>query len=610
MAGRDRNEQILLKRVTREVCDRRQQSLHHRILLPLADGDVACPPLLPQGYSLHRTDGNLVTDWAGGAIGHLFAQPDINGRLMITGPAGIGKTTALLALAAEQLQRVSDDPQAPIPVLFHLSSWCVEQQSFEDWLQTELTVKYGVSPTLSRQWWQSQNVYPLLDGLDTLSTQHQETAIQHLNAWLADHPHPVVVSCRRASGDRTPSPLALNGILALQPLTNAQLETGLIALHLDSLWRQLQTYPEWLELVRIPLWLNLCIALRDSLDFADWQRSHNHSNLRDYVLNSFIGQQLHTPLENAATPAPLLPTAQQTRHWLGWLAQYLHQQSKHEFLIEDLQPTLLKSHQHIILYRLLGGVFLGGISGLVFGLFIGLGSGFLAALVVAILFLLRRGKDAITPMDSKPTMTSLMQFIIVRQLNPLLLFFVLGVGVSIFYADGISNFVFILSLLLLVGFILRLIIALPSWLVGGFVFKFNHFLEADVQAQAEPNSGIQETLRYVLRIGAMFIPLLVLLKILPLFWFGQQLGLNFLEATKVLKLAGIIAAIALWASIFDSAMICAQHLALRLVLFRAKVIPWNYTQFLDICCDRALLQRVEGRYQFIHHLVQEKFMTI
>ena len=48
---------------------------------------------------------------------------------------------------------------------------------------------------------------------------------------------------------------------------------------------------------------------------------------------------------------------------------------------------------------------------------------------------------------------------------------------------------------------------------------------------------------------------------------------------------------------------------MRLVLFAiAKVIPWNYAQFLDYCVERRLVQRVGGRYRFLHRELLEHFM--
>ena len=43
------------------------------------------------------------------------------------------------------------------------------------------------------------------------------------------------------------------------------------------------------------------------------------------------------------------------------------------------------------------------------------------------------------------------------------------------------------------------------------------------------------------------------------------------------------------------------------ILHRTNAIPWNYARFLNHCTERLLLQRVGGRYRFIHRLVQDRF---
>ena len=55
---------------------------------------------------------------------------------------------------------------------------------------------------------------------------------------------------------------------------------------------------------------------------------------------------------------------------------------------------------------------------------------------------------------------------------------------------------------------------------------------------------------------------------------------------------------------------CTQHLALRFALCQTDQIPWNYARFLNYCTDRLLLQRVGGRYRFIHRLVLERFAAM
>jgi len=53
-----------------------------------------------------------------------------------------------------------------------------------------------------------------------------------------------------------------------------------------------------------------------------------------------------------------------------------------------------------------------------------------------------------------------------------------------------------------------------------------------------------------------------------------------------------------------------QHLALRFTLYLKGYIPWNYARFLDYCTELLFLQRVGGRYRFIHRLLQEHFAAM
>ena len=50
---------------------------------------------------------------------------------------------------------------------------------------------------------------------------------------------------------------------------------------------------------------------------------------------------------------------------------------------------------------------------------------------------------------------------------------------------------------------------------------------------------------------------------------------------------------------------CVQHFTLRLVLWWRGVIPWQYARFLDYATERMFLQRIGGRYRFIHELLRD-----
>jgi hypothetical protein len=50
-----------------------------------------------------------------------------------------------------------------------------------------------------------------------------------------------------------------------------------------------------------------------------------------------------------------------------------------------------------------------------------------------------------------------------------------------------------------------------------------------------------------------------------------------------------------------------QHVALRLVLWSNGYAPPRYDLLLNYCTERLLLQRIGGRYRFMHRTLQEYF---
>ena len=59
--------------------------------------------------------------------------------------------------------------------------------------------------------------------------------------------------------------------------------------------------------------------------------------------------------------------------------------------------------------------------------------------------------------------------------------------------------------------------------------------------------------------------------------------------------------------IYVGGLACLQHLVLRLIFKYNKVMPWNYTKFLDYATEIGFLEREGGRYRFINDSVQAYF---
>ncbi|GAB4345398.1 MAG: hypothetical protein OHK0047_38730 [Leptolyngbyaceae cyanobacterium] len=180
---RPRNELLLLQAVKEEVASRLQQSLHNAVLLNL--GKQSQPEQVKRPWDAEVKIGSrpaapLPEDTT---ILDVFEQPDIAGKLLILGEPGSGKTTTMLDLAQALIEKAATDSQQLIPVLVNLSSWKDPKQEMEAWLIEELKSKYGVRKDIGKKWLEEKQLLPLLDGLDEVKPEHQESCVQAINQW-------------------------------------------------------------------------------------------------------------------------------------------------------------------------------------------------------------------------------------------------------------------------------------------------------------------------------------------------------------------------------------------------------------------------------------------
>jgi hypothetical protein len=142
------------------------------------------------------------------------------GGLLILGASGAGKTTLLLELARELLDRAEHDAAHPIPVVFNLPSWALHPLPIAEWLIDELNGSYGVSRKVAREWVTSEEILPLLDGLDEVSAEQREACAKAINTFRSEHGLLPMAVCSRAGEYQTlTSRLRLPTAVVVQPLT-------------------------------------------------------------------------------------------------------------------------------------------------------------------------------------------------------------------------------------------------------------------------------------------------------------------------------------------------------------------------------------------------------
>src|SRR5262249_16136953 len=106
-----------------------------------------------------------------------------NGELLILGAPGAGKTPLLLELARNLLDHAEQGERQPMPVVFPLSSWATKQQPLGEWMIEELISKYQVPRQLADMWVETDQILPLLDGLDEVEALHRTKCIETINTY-------------------------------------------------------------------------------------------------------------------------------------------------------------------------------------------------------------------------------------------------------------------------------------------------------------------------------------------------------------------------------------------------------------------------------------------
>ena len=170
---------------------------------------------------------------------------------------------------------------------------------------------------------------------------------------------------------------------------------------------------------------------------------------------------------------------------------------------------------------------------------------------------------------------------------------------------------------LISGLISGLIFGLMAYLIGGLLGS-----EVDLSEKDSPNQGIRLSLRSGLIFGLIFglsgglIGRLIFeLHSMP---FGGPLGrLMFdLRNWSILMMGTSSRLIYELSAGFVFVLVfglrfglrsAIQHGVLRFVLFCWGYAPWNYARFLEQAVRHRFVQRVGGRYRFMHDLLRQHF---
>jgi len=515
-------------------------------------------------------------------------------KLLILGAPGSGKTTVMLELADELLNRAEKDlnqlinraeqnVHQPLPVVFKLSSWGNSKQKMATWLVQELNTKYQVPKVLGWNWIKKQQLLLLLDGLDEVRQERRKACIAAINEFNQVYGQTeMVVCCRIKDYQALKHRLRFQGALFLKPLTLEQIEGYLNSAgeNLIGVKTALATDTVLQELSQTPLMLSIMLLAYQgklSSDLVQTSIEDQYQNLFDNYIAQMLKRQRGEYNYSQETVI----------YWLGFLSQKMIQESQTLFLIENIQPTWLTHKTHTWIYRigvgLISGLVIEWVYGLTFGLIAGLLSlqmltGFLGGFILGLLGSLNPTIKLLEDLGVSWSWK--------RAWKPAILGFFSGPIVGLltwliadYFSLPVRNFLDTITISTTAGLGIAFIIALFAGLSSQVIQKRN-FL----------NQGIWLTAKRAL-IATIIVAILV---IFPL-------------AIKVddrfIPLAAFLGCVSLYAG----GLACIQHFIMRTILFSIGNSPWNYKHFLNFATDKRLLNRVGTSYQFIHDFLRQSF---
>lgn len=316
-----------------------ENSAENSILLNLGKRDASHQISNPWETVVRTTNGADQTMAPDASILDIFEQ--MNGKLLILGEPGGGKTTMLLELARELLNQADYDDAHPIPIVFNLSSWAEKQPPLEEWLVTELSDKYQVPKKVSSKWVENDELLLLLDGLDEVQAKARDACVKAINAYRTEHGFVDMVVCSRIHDyEDLSDQLLLNGAIVIQPLTDEQVQTYLqqfgptseMASHL------IESDSELAELARSPLMLNIIVQAYRDVSTETLPEAQTVEERRQQVFKLYVDNVLEDRRFGEYTPA-------QSRHFLSRIASAMQRKSMTIFQASKMEQDWFLSQR-------------------------------------------------------------------------------------------------------------------------------------------------------------------------------------------------------------------------------------------------------------------------
>jgi len=607
----ERNRGRMLELVKNSwVKDVLERSLNDEVLIELGLEEQGDAVLNRQGIELQTPGKPNRLLPPGTKVVDVFDE--MGQTLLILGEPGSGKTTTLLELARDTIDRAEEDPIQEIPVVFNLSSWTDPKKPIADWLVDELNTNYDIQRKVASEWIEHNDLLLLLDGLDEVLPERREACAAAINDFRSSDPGraPLVICCRSEEYEALTDRLDLEGAVCLQPLTAGRVDDYLdrIGQELAALRAALKDDPTLYELAQSPLMLSIMTLAYRGMSVHDLQPLETVDTRRKHIFDNYV-EHMFKPRTHRTIPDvsndPRLDderfSKEETIHWLSWLAKRMSQHGQTVFLIERMQPDWLPTRAQR--WIMAGGVavMIGLLFGMLFGALIGLATGLQELFVgvfVGVLFGIPLGLFHVLfsyDGDIKPVETLHFSW-------KAMILTAVGIGLLAWLSiwlciPGSDSF------------------RTPPMFVGLLFFGligavFAGLSKGEMVTTASPNEGIRRSARNALYIWLLFASFFGLFSVLIVGVLPGEIWLPGLVVVFLLGSSLGLVTIGLDSGLDYGGLACIQHLVLRIMLWRNGSAPLNYVRFLDCAADRIFLRKVGGGYIFVHRLLLEYFASL
>jgi flagellar biosynthesis GTPase FlhF len=648
-----RNRQNILTQMQTEVESRLTQSIHRAAFVNLGKEQQPQQVQRPWDMSVKVGEQRSVQLPSETSILEVFENPAINGKFLILGKPGGGKTTTLLELAQALVERAETDSDAPIPVILELSEWrTVTKREFPDfwnqekydpsikeWILSQLWSK-GVSQEIGEQWIREKELVLLLDGLDELPSERQAKCVQAINQFLDSEFSPLhlVVGSRKEEYEEYEEVLHLNGAIYLEDLSVEQIQHYFTSVNLGEFWESIKDSEKIVNFISQPLFLAITSIAYQQIDVEEWRNCNTEQRAIDYLLGIYRILAINGGASSTLDSSKRDIENRLIHRRLVWVSKYLEACKQPEIIITKLQPIVL--FEGTDLYRMIDNfiatllslfwfyivnkplkIYISSISyesNFIVDIFLFLAlklpiffmiTGFC---LVPFFILIQKGTES--------EEIQLNEFSLFRFSNTYIFFKTM----IVFILKGLAFFTF-----LLLGIVI--------WRSFSVIFQSLSFIQL-------LNESISQGVFY-LYIIIIYTPLFLTLSVsqnnsnternrkteskyvtqlflittntlsLTIFWFlyytvvvKSAMAINIFSGAFPWDVPVVISI--LIGIVFGGGYGLFRHFLLRFVLYKYDYMPWNINSFLNYCTKQMILQRVGNRYRFIHRLVQEHFANL